>query len=70
MEIVPVEVKGLPRAEYEKRALESTPFTFYAWLLGGDGGRARILKRLGPEANDALDEFLDLALTYERKATA
>ena len=57
-------------AEYERRALESTPFTFYAWLLGGDGGRARILKRLGPEANDALDEFLDLALNYERKAPA
>lgn len=57
-------------AEYERRTLESTPFTFYAWLLGGDGGRARILKRLGPEANDALDEFLDLALSYERKAPA
>lgn len=55
---------------YEERALTDTPFTFYAWLLGGDGGRARILKRLGPEANDALDEFLDLALNYERKAPA
>ena len=41
-----------------------------AWLLGGDGGRARILKRLGHEANDALDEFLELALNYERKAPA
>ena len=39
-------------------------------MLGGDGGRARILKRLGPEANDALDEFLELALSYERKAPA
>lgn len=57
-------------ADYERRAPESTPFTFYAWLLGGDNGRARILKRLGPEANDALDEFLDLALNYERKAPA
>jgi ATP-dependent helicase/nuclease subunit A len=47
-----------------------TPFAFYAWLLGGDGGRARILKRLGPEANDALNEFLELALGYERKAPA
>jgi ATP-dependent helicase/nuclease subunit A len=47
-----------------------TPFAFYAWLLGGDGGRARILKRLGHEANDALDEFLELALGYERKAPA
>ena len=47
-----------------------TPFTFYAWLLGGDGGRARILARLGFEANDALDEFLELALSYEQKAPA
>ena len=47
-----------------------TPFAFYAWLLGGDGGRARILRRLGHEANDALDEFLELALDYERKAPA
>src|SRR5207249_1074129 len=30
----------------------------------------RILKRLGHEANDALDEFLELALNYERKAPA
>ena len=59
---------------YEKRALRDSPFSFYAWLLGGQGeaesGRARILRRLGPEANDALDEFLDLALSYERKAPA
>ena len=47
-----------------------TPFAFYAWLLGGDNGRARILRRLGHEANDALDEFLELALGYERKAPA
>src|SRR5207245_8331521 len=54
----------------EARAREETPFAFYAWLLGGDGGRARILRRLGHEANDALDEFLELALNYERKAPA
>ncbi|MGZ3289604.1 MAG: 3'-5' exonuclease, partial [Xanthobacteraceae bacterium] len=54
----------------ERRFAASTPFAFYAWLLGGDGGRARILKRLGHEANDALDEFLELALNYERKAPA
>jgi ATP-dependent helicase/nuclease subunit A len=54
----------------EARVLQETPFAFYAWLLGGDGGRARILKRLGHEANDALDEFLQLALGYERKAPA
>ncbi len=55
---------------YEQRFLRDTPFTFYAWLLGGDEGRARILQRLGPEANDAIDEFLELALNYERKAPA
>lgn len=51
-------------------AMRERPFAFYAWLLGGDGGRKRILRRLGPEANDALDEFLELALGYERKAPA
>ncbi|MBN9599303.1 MAG: double-strand break repair helicase AddA [Afipia sp.] len=54
----------------EHRFAQETPFSFYSWLLGGDGGRARILARLGPEANDALDEFLELALSYERKEAA
>jgi ATP-dependent helicase/nuclease subunit A len=54
----------------ERRFDAGTPFAFYAWLLGGDGGRKRILRRLGHEANDALDEFLELALGYERKAPA
>ena len=56
--------------QYEQRFALETPFSFYAWLLGGDGGRNRILRRLGHEANDALDEFLELALNYERKAPA
>ncbi len=54
----------------ERRFASETPFAFYAWLLGGDGGRGRFLRRLGHEANDALDEFLELALNYERKAPA
>jgi ATP-dependent helicase/nuclease subunit A len=58
----------------EARVMQETPFAFYAWLLGGqglgEGGRAQILRRLGHEANDALDEFLELALGYERKAPA
>lgn len=63
--------KALLRLEQcERRAPTETPFAFYAWLLGGDGGRARMLRRLGHEANDALDEFLELALNYERKAPA
>ena len=32
-------------------------------------GRAKFLARLGPEANDALDEFLNLALDYETRET-
>ena len=39
-----------------------SPFAFYARLLGG-GARKAFLARLGAEANDALDEFLNLALT-------
>jgi ATP-dependent helicase/nuclease subunit A len=56
--------------QYERRFTQETPFAFYAWLLGGNGGRKRFLRRLGHEANDALDEFLELALSYERRAPA
>ncbi len=50
-------------------ARAETPFAFYARVLGPEGGRRRILARLGPEATDALDEFLNLALAYERMET-
>ncbi len=50
-------------------ARRQTPFTFYARLLGEGGARRRFLARLGAEANDALDEFLNLALDYERRET-
>ncbi|HET8920208.1 MAG TPA: double-strand break repair helicase AddA [Xanthobacteraceae bacterium] len=53
-------------AELAKR---ETPFDFYAQVLGAGGARRRFLARLGPEANDALDEFLNLALEYERRET-
>jgi ATP-dependent helicase/nuclease subunit A len=51
-------------------ARHETPFGFYARLLGPEGGRERILARLGPEAADALDEFLNRALAYEATQTA
>src|SRR4051812_14168256 len=50
-------------------ARELTPFAFYAGLIGAGHGRKQILGRLGHEANDALDEFLNLALDYERAET-
>src|SRR5258706_9073054 len=51
---------------YAAWAAES-PFAFYARILGADKGRARLYARLGPEAADALDEFLEHALLYERQ---
>ena len=50
-------------------ARRETPFAFYAQFLGAGGARRRFLARLGHEANDALDEFLNLALDYERRET-
>ena len=48
------------------RADFSAPYEFFAVLLGAEGGRRRLLSRLGVEANDAIDEFLTLALQYEQ----
>jgi ATP-dependent helicase/nuclease subunit A len=50
-------------------ARRETPFAFYARLLGALHGRRKILARLGSEAADALDEFLNLALDYEARET-
>jgi ATP-dependent helicase/nuclease subunit A len=54
---------------YAAWARRETPFGFYGRLLGAEGGRKRFLARLGHEADDALDEFLNLALDYERRET-
>jgi ATP-dependent helicase/nuclease subunit A len=47
-------------------ALCQRPFDFYAGVLGRDGGRRAFLARLGPEAADAISEFMTLARTYEQ----
>ncbi len=46
------------------------PFEFFADLLGARGGRRRMLTRLGVEAADPLDEFLNLAMAYQRDHAA
>lgn len=46
------------------------PFEFFATLLDRDGARANFLRRLGPDAGDALDEFMNLALRYDDQAPA
>jgi ATP-dependent helicase/nuclease subunit A len=52
---------------YAAWAQRETPFGFFARVLGPEDGRRRFLERLGPEANDAIDEFLNLALEHERR---
>jgi ATP-dependent helicase/nuclease subunit A len=42
------------------------PHEFFALLLGPLGARRKLLAWLGPEAEDPLDEFMSLALDYER----
>lgn len=44
-----------------------TPFALYAELLGAGGGRQRLVARLGPQANEPIDEFIAATLTYERE---
>ncbi len=43
------------------------PFELYAEILGAGDGRRAMLERLGPEAADPIEEFLALALAYERE---
>ena len=50
----------LDRADFEP------PYEFFAHLLAGEEGRKRLLARLGPDAADPIDEFLSLALEFER----
>lgn len=50
------------------RADQVTPFALYAELLGAGGGRRRLVARLGPQANEPIDEFVAAALAYEREA--
>src|SRR6185437_7128671 len=62
--------KALARLdELAQRARNASPFAFYAHLLGAEHGREQFLARLGHETSDALDEFLNLALDYERGET-
>ena len=51
-----------------ERAVSVTPFAFYVELLGREGGRRLMEARLGPEAHDAIDELLRLALIHEQLA--
>ncbi|WP_019220924.1 double-strand break repair helicase AddA [Bartonella senegalensis] len=41
-------------------------FEFYSYILNNDKGRQKILSRLGSEANDVLDAFIDYTLTIQK----
>jgi ATP-dependent helicase/nuclease subunit A len=56
-------------ARWREQAAHLRPFDFYSRILGRDGGRKKMIARLGPEAADALDEFLTAALAYEKMET-
>ena len=63
-----VAVEAARRLErWRARAKTLSPFSFYALLLGQDGGRRALIGRLGPEATDPIDEFLTLALAHEQR---
>jgi ATP-dependent helicase/nuclease subunit A len=53
--------------ELLRRADFAPPYELYADILGARGGRRAMLERLGPDAEDPIEEFLALALSYERE---
>ncbi len=69
--------RGDPRCERARAVLDEVlamadfvpPYEFFSRILGPMGGRERIVARLGPDAEDPIDEFLALALDYEREHT-
>ena len=54
-------------AELLNRADFTPPYELYATILSAEGGKRAMLERLGAEAADPIDEFLALALAYERE---
>jgi ATP-dependent helicase/nuclease subunit A len=56
-------------ADFRINAEQLGPFGFYSYVLGPCGGRRLFKSRLGAEADDAIDEFLRLALEHEQRET-
>ncbi|NKB51908.1 MAG: double-strand break repair helicase AddA [Rhizobiaceae bacterium] len=52
--------------QWQKLSDQVPVYEFYARILGTMGGRKKILARLGNEAEDVMDAFLDTALAYEQ----
>ena len=56
-------------SEIHARADMTPPYEFFAYVLGAMTGRACLLSRLRHEANDPIDEFLSLSLSFENAHT-
>ena len=54
-------------SEWRDKALHLSPFEFYHGVLV-EGGREQLLRRLGPDAADPIDSFLELLSDYERES--
>ncbi|MEM8876459.1 MAG: double-strand break repair helicase AddA [Pseudomonadota bacterium] len=52
--------------DWRSAARRLRPHEFFARILGPEGGRKAFAERLGPEAEDVLDAFMGLTLSYER----
>ncbi|MCH9764702.1 MAG: double-strand break repair helicase AddA, partial [Alphaproteobacteria bacterium] len=52
---------------WRKQADFAPPYEFFARLFDKDRVRDKLLARLGPEAGDALDAFIDLALSFDEQ---
>lgn len=50
-----------------EKANSLPPCELFSHILGPLGGRSKLLARLGPDATDPIDEFLNLALAYDRR---
>ena len=56
-------------SQWRAGADRMTPMTFFARVLGPDGGRRRFRARLGGEADEVIDAFLSQALSHEHSHT-
>lgn len=56
-------------SSWRTRADQMRPYEFFAHLLVADQGRRKLRARLGADVDDPVDEFLSLALGYERTHT-
>ncbi|PXA93825.1 double-strand break repair helicase AddA, partial [Nostoc sp. 3335mG] len=64
------EARLAPLQELLRRADLATPYRFLEEILSGPmQGRRKLLKRLGEEARDPIDELLNAALNFENVAT-